>query len=80
MLGEQHKEDADAPIGNYYLYVEKSDKVDIHIGSERSSVIQVKDTASIAKTLSIIIPPVYLSEYENLGNTACHIEKTDKVK
>jgi phosphatidylinositol glycan class S len=32
----------------------------------------------IAETLSTIIPPVYLGQYENLGNIACHIEKKDK--
>lgn len=35
----------DATVGNYFIYVDKSDKVDIHIGSGRSSYLKVKDTS-----------------------------------
>lgn len=76
-LDEQPTEKT-APIGNYFIYVSQSDKVDIHVGNQRTSHVQIKDMARIAETLSTIIPPVYLGEYENLGNIACHIEKKDK--
>lgn len=53
--------------------------MDIHVGSQRTSLVQVKDISNMADVLAIMIPPVYLGEYENLGNIACHVEKTDKV-
>ncbi|KAG2206584.1 hypothetical protein INT46_002839 [Mucor plumbeus] len=72
-----HKE---ATIGHYFIYVDQADKIDIKIGSERSSFLKINDmtTSNIADILTTMIPPVYLSEYENLGNMACHIEKKDK--
>lgn len=73
------KEEIKAPIGTFVIYVQQSDKVNIHVGSQRTSRVQIKDTATIADTLSRIISPVYLGEYESLGNIACHVEKTDKV-
>jgi hypothetical protein len=50
------------------------------VGSQRSTRVRIKDISQIAETLSIMIPPVYLSDYENLGNIACHIEEADKVR
>lgn len=65
-------------IGTYFIHIEASDKVDMHVGSQRRSTIQLKDMNKLVETLGKMIPPVYLDEYESLGNTACHVEKTDK--
>lgn len=72
-----HKE---ASIGHYFIYVDQADKVDLKIGSERSSFLKINDMTSnsIAETLATVIPPVYLSEYQNLGDMACHIENKNK--
>ncbi|KAI9267737.1 phosphatidylinositol-glycan biosynthesis class S protein [Helicostylum pulchrum] len=75
---DEQPEEKTAPIGNYFIYVSESDKVDIHVGSQRTSHIKIKDMTRIAESLSTIIPPVYLGQYENLGNIACHIENKDK--
>ncbi|KAI9475852.1 MAG: phosphatidylinositol-glycan biosynthesis class S protein [Benjaminiella poitrasii] len=74
---ESHKE---ASIGNYFIYVEQSDKVQAHIGSERSSLLKVDkiSTSTVAEKLTAIIPPVYFSKYATLGNIACHTEKINK--
>ncbi|KAI8639212.1 phosphatidylinositol-glycan biosynthesis class S protein [Parasitella parasitica] len=70
----------EATIGHYFIYVDQADKISLGIGSERSSFLKVNDmtTSSIASTLATVIPPVYLSEYEDLGNMACHFEEKDK--
>lgn len=78
MYVDEQPEEKTAPIGNYFIYVSESDKVDIHVGSQRTSHIKIKDMTRIAESLSTIIPPVYLGQYENLGNIACHIENKDK--
>lgn len=78
MYVDEQPEEKTAPIGNYFIYVSESDKVDIHVGNQRTSHITIKDMTHIAETISTIIPPVYLGQYENLGNIACHIEKKDK--
>ncbi|KAL9548368.1 hypothetical protein MBANPS3_005714 [Mucor bainieri] len=81
-----HKE---ANIGHYFIYIDRADKIDLEIGSERSSFLKINDLTSrhtsdnpfldsIAETLATVIPPVYLSEYQNLGDMACHIESKDK--
>ncbi|KAL7308374.1 GPI transamidase component [Mucor circinelloides] len=79
---EQDKEDGhkEASIGHYFIYIDQADKIDLKIGSERSSFLKVNDITSntIAETLATVIPPVYLSEYQNLGDMACHIENKDK--
>lgn len=76
---DEPQEEILAPIGNNFIYIIQSNKIDIQVGSQRSSHIAVKDMSQIAEVLSTVIPPVYLSEYENLGNIACHIENKDKV-
>jgi hypothetical protein len=36
----------DAPIGNYYIYIKQADKIDIQVGSQRSSQLTVKDMST----------------------------------
>ncbi|KAI7895070.1 phosphatidylinositol-glycan biosynthesis class S protein [Mucor mucedo] len=75
---EREDDTGEESIGTYFIHIEESDKVDMHVGSQRTSTIRLKDKSTIVDTLSKMIPPVYLDEYESLGNTACHVEKMDK--
>ncbi|KAI8365568.1 phosphatidylinositol-glycan biosynthesis class S protein [Blakeslea trispora] len=75
---EKHKE---APVGTYFIYLSKAEQyTSLYVGSERSSQLSLKDmsTASIAQTLSLLIPHIYLNQQESLGNIACHIESANK--
>ncbi|KAI8328083.1 phosphatidylinositol-glycan biosynthesis class S protein [Choanephora cucurbitarum] len=74
---ESHDE---APIGTYYIYLSHAEHTSLYVGSGRSSQLGLKDmsTESIARTLSLLIPPIYSSQQESLGNIACHIENKNK--
>lgn len=44
----------DASIGHYFIYVDQADKMDLKIGSERSSFLKINDMASSKYTQSTV--------------------------
>ncbi|KAI8084218.1 phosphatidylinositol-glycan biosynthesis class S protein [Gilbertella persicaria] len=70
----------EAPIGDYFIYVNQAEKDTLYVGSERSSQLSIKDMTldRVTKAIATLITPIYLNKQENLGNIACHVEGTNK--
>ncbi|CEI98340.1 hypothetical protein RMCBS344292_12449 [Rhizopus microsporus] len=71
---EKDRYDNRTAVGNYLIYINQSDKARLYVGSERVSYLDLVDTSadSIVDALESVIPPIYLSDTDNLQRIACH--------